>query len=656
METSQYLDLFIEESKEHIQSCNQKLLLLEKEPANLSYINEIFRSAHTLKGMSATMGFNHIADLTHQLENVLDEIRNEKLSVTSHIIDILFEAIDLLEAMLISIEEQEEVGDFELTDIISNLKELLSQGKTTTSNESEEKPYDDYSTKVIQEAEVQGFNVFKITIDLQEDCSLKAARVFMIFEYLQQIGEVLSSTPSVEMLQEEQFDHHFTVTLVTNDMDQEVQNGILNISEIKSVQIDQVNSEELSSIEKNVSKSESKKSKKTTGQATSNISINVNKTIRVNIDRLDKLMNLLEELVIKRGRLEQISTQLNNSNLQETVEGITRTSSDLQEIILNMRMIPIETVFNRFPKMVRKLSKELNKEVQLYITGAETELDRTVIEEISDPLVHLIRNALDHGIEPPLERKKAGKKEQGSLALTAFHNGNHVVVEISDDGAGINQKKVLDKAIDREIISKEQAEKMSHHQVFDLIFSSGFSTAQQVSDVSGRGVGLDVVKNTIESLGGTISITSEIGKGSTFSVQLPLTLSIISVMLIQLNKEKYAIPITTIIESIVISKEKVMDSRNQRVIDYRGTIVPLINLHEVFNIPKKKNEEDQLSIVIVQKGKKLAGLLVDRFVGHQEVVLKSLGEYLKDASAFQGATILGDGEVVLIIDCHSLIL
>ncbi len=335
---------------------------------------------------------------------------------------------------------------------------------------------------------------------------------------------------------------------------------------------------------------------------------------------------------------------------------MSRISSDLQNIILNMRMVPVETVFNRFPRMVRQLAKDLNKQLELHIIGAETELDRTVIDEIGDPIVHLLRNAIDHGIESPEARRANGKSETGTIHLKAYHSGNHVFIEIDDDGAGINRHKVIDKAISKGIISQSEAELMTDEEAFELIMAPGFSTADTISDVSGRGVGLDVVKSTIQSLGGTISIQSTEGKGSKFSIQLPLTLSIISALLVEVGAEKYAIPLSSIIETAIIKTSDIMTAHNQPVIDFRGSVVPLVSLQEVFHIEDGiDNESEFVSIVIVRKAEKMAALAVESFIGQQEIVLKSLGNYLAEVFAISGATILGDGQVALIVDCNALI-
>ncbi|WP_453996910.1 chemotaxis protein CheW [Bacillus nitroreducens] len=681
MEMDQYLEVFIEESKEHLQACNEHLLHLEKEPENITIVNEIFRSAHTLKGMAATMGYEDLASLTHQMENVLDAIRNMKIEVTPSILDVVFKAVDYLEEMIFSIADGGD-GKKDVTDVVLLLKKIesgehnteLNTSTTVEMNAESKHPaakanYDDFELTVIQQSTEQGFNCYEITISLVDDCLLKAARVFMVFEVLEQVGEIIKSIPSVDQLEEEQFQNEFTVTLLSMESAEHIEKRIMKVSEIDKVVVQYFYSKETTSQPKEliqaqaevapalVEKVEHEKTEKETNHAPKSNSKNGSnhKTIRVNIERLDILMNLFEELVIDRGRLEQISKDLNHSELNETVERMSRISGDLQNIILNMRMVPVETVFNRFPRMVRQLARDLNKKIDLQIIGAETELDRTVIDEIGDPLVHLLRNALDHGIETPDVRLQSGKSETGTVILRAYHSGNHVFIEIEDDGAGISRDKVIQKAINKGLVTAKGGESLTDSQVFDFIFSSGFSTAEKVSGVSGRGVGLDVVKNTIEALGGTITIQSEIGKGSMFSIQLPLTLSIISVLLVEVQNEKYAIPLSSIIETAIIKKSDILHAHNQKVIDFRGKVVPLVDLKEIFEVPISNEEDDYLSIVIVKKGDKSAGLIVDSFIGQQEIVLKSLGNYLSNVFAISGATILGDGQVALIIDCNALI-
>ncbi|MDQ0217056.1 chemotaxis protein CheA [Peribacillus cavernae] len=681
MDMNQYLEVFIDESKEHLQTCSEQLLELEKSPSDLAIVNEIFRSAHTLKGMSATMGYEDLAKLTHEMENVLDAIRNQKIVLGSEIFDVIFQAVDDLEAMVMSIAEGGD-GKRDVSRVVGQLQ-LIETGESSPIsivkletaataapvNQTDIKSsYDEFELTVLQQSKEQGFESYEITVGLREDCLLKAARVYMVFEVLEKVGEVIKSTPSAEALEEEQFDQEFTVTVITKESSSDLQKKIMKVSEVQKAEISAIDLDKLrfradegvvgSTIiapeaaeekpEMLQPQEEMKKKTSTARQAN-------NKTIRVNIERLDILMNLFEELVIDRGRLEQISRDLNNQELDETVERMSRISGDLQNIILNMRMMPVDTVFNRFPKMVRTLARDLNKKINLDIIGAETELDRTVIDEIGDPLVHLLRNAIDHGVETPEVRLADGKSEEGTVVLRAYHSGNHVFIEITDDGAGVSRDRVLKKALGNGIISEQMAAALTDKQVYELLFASGFSTAETISGVSGRGVGLDVVKNTIESLGGSISINSTEGEGSTFLIQLPLTLSIISVMLVEIQREKFAIPLSSIIETAIIRKQEIMYAHNQQVIDFRGKVLPLLFLKDIFEVPVFEEEDEFLSIVIVRKGDKMAGLAVDSFIGQQEIVLKSLGNYLSYAFAISGATILGDGQVALIVDCNALI-
>ncbi|AMX84020.1 chemotaxis protein CheA [Geobacillus subterraneus] len=667
MDMNQYLDIFIDESKEHLQTINERLLELEQTPDDMALVNEIFRSAHTLKGMSATMGFEDLANLTHQLENVLDGIRNRQLIVTPELLDVVFQAVDHLEAMIMSIASGGD-GKRDVSETVEQLKRIEQGGMPDKQTAGEKPPlehaYGEFEYHVLQQAKEQGFSVYEIRIRLREDCLLKAARVYMVFELLSEAGEIVKSTPPSDMLEEEQFGQEFLVTVVSKTPADELRTRLMGISEIDGVEIAAVTVNEPTAKSGEQAASELPASTAFEQAAAAQAEAETvekqaakqaGKTIRVNIERLDMLMNLFEELVVDRGRLEQISRDLNHAELTETVERMSRISSDLQTIILNMRMVPVETVFNRFPRMVRQLARELGKKVRLDIIGAETELDRTVIDEIGDPLVHLIRNALDHGIEAPDARAACGKPEEGTVKLRAYHSGNHVFIEIEDDGAGISREKVLQKAIARGIVSPEAAAHLTDQQVYGLIFAPGFSTADHISDISGRGVGLDVVKSTIESLGGAVTVDSQPGKGSLFSIQLPLTLSIISVLLVQIAAETYAIPLSSIMETALVRKEEIFSAHNQPVIDFRGKVVPLVRLKDVFSVPDASDEGDTVAAVIVRKGEKLAALAVDSFIGQQEVVLKSLGNYLSSVFAISGATILGDGRVALIIDCNALV-
>lgn len=684
MEVNQYLEMFIEESKEHLQACSEHLLELEKNPDDLTIVNEIFRSAHTLKGMSATMGFEDLADLTHKMENVLDAIRNDKIKVTPEILDVVFESVDHLEEMVMDIANGGD-GKKDVQATVEKLKRIEAGEdvvqQVVTSNEEvaatkiaddSQLQYDDFEKTVLVQSIEQGYNGYEISVTLREDCLLKAARVYMVFEILEKNGDVIKSVPVVDRLEDEQFDQTFHIAYISKENAEDLQKMLMKVSEVEEVNVKslQEGTLQVTEAEKEVplvqqeqqivqqqevaetTPAPTAQKAKSNAKGSGHVS---NKMIRVNIERLDILMNLFEELVIDRGRLQSISSEVNQPELNETVERMSRVMGDLQNIVLTMRMVQVETVFNRFPKMVRQLSRDLNKKINLEILGAETELDRTVIDEIGDPLVHLIRNSLDHGVESPEVRLAKGKPEEGTVQLRAYHSGNYVFIEIEDDGAGINREKVLSKAIAKGVVTQETAKTLSDKQVNELILASGFSTADVISDVSGRGVGLDVVKTTIESLGGNISIESTEGVGSTFSIQLPLTLSIISVMLVEIEKEIYAIPLSSIIETSIIRHSDILNAHNQKVIDFRGKVVPLVFLDEIFEVPRTESSADEFySVVIVRKGEKLAGLVVDSFIGQQEIVLKSLGNYLTNIFAISGATILGNGKVALIVDCNAL--
>ena len=674
LDVNQYLDIFLDESREHLQTCNEKLLELEKNPTDLQLVNDIFRAAHTLKGMSATMGFDDMAQLTHHLENMFDAIRNEQMIVTPESMDTMFEALDHLEAMVQSIAEGGD-GKRDVTEISKKLDVTGSHAETASAVETAEASsvasdldYNEFERTVLDEAREQGFKCYELNVTLSDACLLKAVRVYMIFERLNEAGEVVKTVPNAELLESEDFESEFSISYLSKQPMEEVKKIVTAISEVEQVEISEVSAfEEAAPAEAKAAKPEQKNEEVAApaAKAPANDAPKANgnngaaaggtKTIRVNIDRLDSLMNLFEELVIDRGRLEQIAKELENNELTDTVERMSRISGDLQSIILNMRMVPVETVFNRFPRMIRQLTKELNKKIELIIEGAETELDRTVIDEIGDPLLHLLRNSLDHGIESPEERVKKGKPEKGTVLLKAYHSGNHVFIEVEDDGGGINRKKVLEKALERGVITEREAETLEDHQIDSLIFAAGFSTADTISDISGRGVGLDVVKNKLESLGGSVSINSTEGQGSLFSIQLPLTLSIISVLLVKLEEETFAIPISSIIETAVIKKSDILQTHDREVIDFRGFIVPVVYLKKQFNVPNANDLEEELHIIVVRKGDKLTAFVVDSFIGQQEVVLKSLGDYLPNVFAISGATILGDGQVALIVDCNALI-
>lgn len=691
MELNQYLSMFIDESKDHLQAINENLLALEQSPEDIGIVQVIFRSAHTLKGMSATMGFEDLAKLTHEMENVLDLVRNDKLSMNPFIFDCLFKSTDALETMVNDIIEGG-TGQADVSDIVKSLKSIVTgdyekqpaasaaPAPAAAGGGSSAMQIDEFQYSVLVQSISTGHNAYFIEVGVREDCVLKAARAYMVFDLFEQNGEVIKSVPSIQDIEQEKFDRVFSVFYVTRLPQAELETMIGNVSEIdsvKSIPFDLESLKELKEQKQEKPAAAPAASEKpaapaaaqsgpeahpappaqTQAQAAKTGHLPVaNRTIRVDIDRLDLLMNLFSEMLIDRVRLEQLASEIRRQDLTETVEHMARVSSDLQNIVLKLRMVPVDTVFNRFPRMVRDVAKSLNKKVDLVITGADTELDRTVVDEIGDPLVHLLRNSIDHGVEPIDDRLAAGKAETGTVWLRAFHSGNHVFIEIEDDGRGINRQKVLQTAIKKNIVREDQAERMTDDEVAALLFASGFSTADKISDISGRGVGLDVVKTKIESLGGVVTVESKPGKGTKFSVQLPLTLSIISAMLIRVNDEKYAIPLSSIVETAAIRKEAIRNLQGAPFLDYRNAVIPLVSLEQIYQVPNNgQRSQDETEIVIIKKGDKMAALSVSELIGQQEIVLKNLGKYLSNVFAISGATILGDGQVALILDTNALI-
>ncbi len=694
MDTSQYLDLFIDETKEHLQTLNEHILVLEKEPENEDTINEIFRAAHTLKGMSGTMGFSRMQRLTHDLENVFSEIRNGNMKANAKLIDVLFRGLDALEQYLDVISSEGNEGTEDNEDIIHDLNVLVEEqsggnaGTQTEAPKQEEQkepvkektaapssdkckyeqiPISEYEISAMRTAKDEGKNIFGITVYLQESCILKSARAFLVFKSVENKGELVKSIPTTEQIEDEEFDFDFSWILATSDTKENVKKLIMNVSEVAAVYIDDY---EIPAVEKTEplkvevekpkagkpetpdKKEEQDKPKKAKAKVGS-------RSVRVDIDKLDVLMNLVSELIIaKNGLVSASSGEMASGNSQtfhEQIEYLERITTNLHESVMKVRMVPIDSVVNRFPRMIRDLNRKLNKKMELYMTGEETELDRTVIDEIGDPLMHLLRNSADHGLESNEERVRLGKPEVGSIFLDAYQDGNNVIIDVRDDGAGIDVEKVKNKAIEKGTITEKQAETMADKDFIDLLFKPSFSTADKITDVSGRGVGLDVVKTKIEALGGSISAKTVAGEGSTFTIQLPLTLAIIQALMVEVGSEKYAIPLGNINGIEDIPKEDICYVQSKEVIHLRGSVIPIIRLHEVLDMEEPEPDSNSLIVVVIKKGEQQVGLVIDNLLGQQETVIKSLGRHITNNKLFSGATILGDGEVALILDTNTLI-
>ncbi|BDR87062.1 chemotaxis protein CheA [Clostridium tetani] len=798
MDTSQYMSMFLEEAMENLQTLNDSLLQLEQEPEDSDKLNEIFRVAHTLKGMSATMGFNEIAELTHKMEDVLSEFRDGELKVTENVVTVLFKCLDTLEQMVNNIaddideeisiegiiselqdikkcsekgdikekaieEHKEEIAlnsdsDLNLNEYDKNImKQAKNKGYNTyiikvilsentllksaraflifksledvgeivksepsaediesenfdfeinlmyVSKENEKEIYkilsgiseveevmlhkleeektieeskehttsnldldlNEYDINVVKQAEDKGFDSYAIKVVLNENTLLKSARAFLIFKNLEDSGEIVKSIPSVEDIERENFDFEINLMYISNRAKEEIYEILSNISEVEQVMVDNVNvekerekiikaEEKVVAIKEKVQQEKSKvdvksvQNNKPRGKKEHQFK-KQHQSVRVDLGRLDKFMNMVSELVINRTRLEQISQNYKLTELNETLEQVARTTSDLQDLVMKIRMLPLDIVFNRFPRLIRDLSVELDKEMELIIKGQDTELDRTVIDEIGEPLIHLIRNAADHGIEPTEERIKKGKNPVGKIKLLAYQEGTKAVIKVEDDGGGIDVQKVRAKANRLDI----NTEGMTDNDIRNLIFMQGFSTNEKVTDISGRGVGMDVVKTKIASLGGSVEVISEENKGSSFIIRLPLTLQIIQALLVKVGEETMAISLGYIDRVIDFKEDLIKKTNNKEVIIYNENVIPLIRLSKRLNLEESNSKKKY--IVIVKVGEKNIGLVVDSLLGQQEIVIKPLGKTLQGLKEYIGATILGDGLVTLILDVSSLV-
>ena len=705
MDVSQYLEIFIDESSEHIQTLSDCIMTLEQEPENKDTINEIFRAAHSLKGMAGTMGFKRMQHLTHDMENVFQEVRSDKIKVDSSMIDLLFKCLDAIDSYVENIKSTSDEGTDDNEVIIKELNDFIAKanGQTVSKQaepqekaaEAETKDSSDASDSaldtieltnneknLIDEAISAGLKIYGMTVTVASDCLLKAARAFLVFKAVEELGQILVYRPSSQDIEDEKFDLSFSFYVASGEGFDKLEHAASNVSEIDKVEGKEITEfhlegeaeqtaqapEETKKADKEekeektpAAKTESSKPKTANNsqkQAVSHKKATTSRTVRVDIEKLDMLMNQVSELIIAKNSLVAMSSSdgenNNNQSFHEQIEYLERITTNLHESVMKVRMVPIESVTQKYPRMIRDLSRTLNKKMNLVITGEDTELDRTVVDQIGDPLQHLLRNSADHGLESNEVRLERGKPEVGTIFLNAYQEGNNVVIKVGDDGNGIDTEAVKNKAIERGIVTAEQAENLSQKDIINFLFMPSFSMAKQITDISGRGVGLDVVKSGIEQLGGDVSVSTELGKGTTFTVRLPLTLAIIQALMVEIRDEIYAIALGSIsnIEDIPVKDIKYVQAKE--VIHLRGSVIPIIRLDKMLDIEPKEQEPDHLTVVIVQKGYQQAGLVVDNLIGQQEIVIKSLGKYINGNKLISGATILGDGDVALILDVNTL--
>ena len=705
MDVSQYLEIFIDETSEHLQNLSDCIMELEKDPENMDTINEIFRAAHSLKGMAGTMGFKRMQHLTHDMENVFQEVRSDKIKVNSAMIDLLFKCLDAIEGYLNSVKESSDEGTEDNELIIKELNDFIAAAngqKPAPAAEKKEETapraasgfdnkYFEFELSEsekdkIKSAEDAGQHVYGITVYIQKECLLKAARAFLVFKAVEEFGEILVYNPTSQDIEDEKFECDFSFFIAADEGLDKIKEAAKAVSEIDEVVGEEVKFETLVAKQEKaeaeaagaapvaapveevaetpatpaetVSAATPKAQNSAASKKQAVAKPVTNRTVRVDIEKLDALMNQVSELIIAKNSLVSISStesgDFQNQTFHEQIEGLERITTNLHESVMKVRMVPIESVVNKFPRMIRDLTRQLNKKMELHMTGEDTELDRTVVDQIGDPLQHLLRNSADHGLEDNATRIAKGKPEVGTIFLNAFQEGNNVIIQVGDDGNGIDVEAVRSKAIERGVITEEQAETMSQKEIVNLLFLPSFSMAKKITDISGRGVGLDVVKSNIEALGGDVEVKTELGTGTTFTVRLPLTLAIIQALMVEIRDEKYAIALGSIsnIEDIPVKDIKYVEA--QEVIHLRGKVIPLIRMDRVLDIAPKEEEPESLTVVIVQKGDSQAGLVVDSLMGQQEIVIKSLGKYMNNNKIISGATILGDGEVALILDVNVL--
>ena len=698
MDISQYKDLFITEAQEHLDSLNKFLLQLENEPGNLDVVTEIFRSAHTLKGMSATMGYDQLTELAHEMENLLEHLRSGDCQVTGDVVDTLFACFDSLGAIIDAIaEDRPEQVDYsalvgEIRTIVEGVTSVPPEvpptgevepprveaegpaeevteeeapgkappGETVTEEEAPpapEEPAVEEAGAVLEIGEkeknkysaIPGMSILLLKVELDGECLLKSVRVFMVFKKLAQFGEVLASLPPVEALEDEKFESTFQVGLATREPGERVEKALLAIAEIARVTVE-------TAMEP---KAEAGPGARPTAEVKADDRARMKiakktQSVRVNIARLDTLMNLVGELVINRTRLSELASWFEITELREALDQTARLTAELQDEVMETRMVPVEHVFNRFPRMVRDLVRSQGKEVNFVIEGKEIELDRTILDEISDPLIHMLRNSVDHGIDTPEERQARGKPAQGTVRLSAYRDRNYVAIEVEDDGEGIDPEKTFDRALQKGLISEDERSQLTHDDILRIIAMPGFSTSEQVSGVSGRGVGMDAVKSKAEALGGFVIIYTTPGVGTRITLKLPLTLAIVEALMVEVSGEAYAIPLGTVRETHVVSPEEIKTVQNHETIFLRDETIPLLRLDQLLECGKVLNGSEPFPVVVTEIGPRLIGLGVHSLIGQQEIVISTLDEFLKRVEGFAGATILGTGRVALILDIPSL--
>ncbi len=666
---NEYLPIFLQESYDYISLLNNNLVLLEQDPGNKQALAEVFRAAHTLKGMSATMGFQFLADATHQLESALQIYRDTHEPVDERAIELGFRVLDYVENQMKRIEANEPLEPFQ-----ENTSEAKYESQKDSSIYKDLSSFSlgAYEEEVVRAALEQGQKAAVLKVNLEQGVLMKGVRAFMVFKAIEDCGfEAISSEPDAESLEKEEFELQFSVLVVGNGDLESLKTKILRIAEVASVDVLEIDIKEhqllenepgLSKVIENVQSTEPgilSSGMEMSSGSVANVDVvesgqQYKKTtknyIRVPEEHVNNLMSAISELVLEKAELELAIKTGNEDVLWSLYERLSRSINLAQGEITALRMTPLSFVFERFPRMMRDLSRDLGKQVRFIMEGGDTEIDRTIIDRLGDPLVHILRNAVDHGIERPEERIRAGKDPTGTVRLRAYHEGNNVYIVVEDDGAGIDSGKVLAKAVERGLVTADQAPLLSQEEVFSFLFLPGFSTSDTVSEVSGRGVGMDVLKNTVEELGGSVQVRSVLGKGTTVIMRLPLTMAIISALLVKVHGLILALPLS-VVEEISNDVEAVKETPQGKVLLLRGELLPVYSVANLLNLPE--NEQNN-HIVVIRNGQKKAALLVAETVGKQEIVIKPLKSRFVPRYV-DGATLLGDGTISLVVNTSMLL-
>jgi len=659
----EYKDIFLAEAREYLQGMTACLLELEKDPSRTEHLAEIFRAAHSLKGMAGAMGYVPIAKTAHDLENMLEGLRSGEVRINTELVSLLFEAQDTIQLLIDNIDDQQSFQE-ETEALRKKLKSWNYQAQSCNQGVQEEKNenfpvnidlnelLNEFEKETLKEAAFQDQNVWYVRVQLKDETLLKSVRAYMVVKEAENYGEIIKTFPEAQELENENFGLEFSFLVLGSFEGQELQEKIKKISEVEDAGIFLLNTADLQ--HKSGGKQKVSKNGKGSGAKNNFNNFQELKTVRVETAKLDVLVNLVGELLVNRTHVVELGKQFESEKLKNALSQLVKITSNLQDAAMALRMTSVKQVFDRFPRMIRDLGIEKNKEINLNIRGEDTELDRTIINRIGDPLVHLLRNAVDHGIETPEERQKNGKLPAGTIILEARHEGSCVLISVEDDGKGLDPEVIKEKALGKNLISPEEIEKMSYENVINLIFKSGFSTASEITDVSGRGVGMDVVRASIESLNGTVEVKTVPGKGTKFFLRLPLTLATIKVLLLKVGNETYAIPSETVAKNLFVESNKIKTMGHNKVVLLKDEIITLYSLKEKLGAGCLEDKPLYCVVVVNAGGRKL-GLIVDKLIKQQEVVIKSLHGTVKNIKGISGATVLGDGSVVLILDPANLV-